>query len=67
MGETLARKNIDETCIVCEQPKTLGIHLFASFICSDCEKDIIQTDTNDPKYKYYINQLKSVIKPEIYS
>ncbi|QQZ09473.1 sigma factor G inhibitor Gin [Heyndrickxia vini] len=67
MGETLAKKNISENCIICEQPKILGIHLYTSFICSDCEKDIVQTDTNDPKYEYYINQLKLVIKPEIYS
>ncbi|GIN42293.1 MULTISPECIES: sigma factor G inhibitor Gin [Heyndrickxia] len=58
---------VGETCIICEQPRHNGIHLYTSFICLECEKDIVQTDTNDPKYKYYINQLKLVVKPEIYS
>lgn len=49
-----------ETCIVCEQNKEKGIHLYTSFICEDCEKDMVLTDTNDPKYKYYIERLKMI-------
>lgn len=67
MGTMAVKKNVGETCIICDQPKNRGIHLYTSFICSDCEKDIIQTDTNNPKYKYYIKQLKLITKPEIFS
>jgi hypothetical protein len=60
-------KNIGETCIICEQEKHRGIHLYTRFICLDCEKDIIHTETNDPKYQYYLTKLKKVSTPEIYS
>jgi hypothetical protein len=33
----------------------------------DCEKDLIQTDTSDPKYKYFLKQLKKITTPEIFS
>jgi len=60
-------QNHGETCIICEHKKIEGIHLYTKFICMDCEKDMIQTDTSDPKYKYYLTQLKKVNTPEIYS
>ncbi len=56
-----------EKCVVCEQIKSVGIHLYTSYICHDCERVIIQTDTSDPKYRHYIKQLKKITQPEIYS
>jgi hypothetical protein len=56
-----------EYCVICEQKKMKGIHLYTSFICTECEKNIIKTETDDPKYKYYINQLKKVTKPQIFT
>lgn len=61
------RKQNGEHCTVCEEIKLKGIHLYASFICIDCEKDILITDTNDPKYKYYLQKLKKITTPEIFS
>jgi hypothetical protein len=60
-------KNIGETCIICEEMKYKGIHLYTRFICTDCEKDILQTETDDPKYHYYLKKLKKITTPEIYS
>lgn len=60
MNSVAVGRTIGETCIVCEQLKEKGIHLYTSFICEDCEKDMVVTDTNDPKYKYYIERLKIV-------
>ncbi|WP_019244535.1 MULTISPECIES: sigma factor G inhibitor Gin [Bacillus] len=54
-------------CIICEQLKFEGIHLYTSFVCRDCEKEIIQTDTSDSKYKYYLQQLRKISKPQIYN
>ncbi|GIN88418.1 anti-sigma-G factor Gin [Heyndrickxia sporothermodurans] len=65
--DMIEKKDDRDTCIICDQLKKGGIHLYTSFICSECEKDIVQTDTNDPKYQFYVNQLKMVTKPEIYS
>lgn len=56
-----------EKCIICEQQKQQGIHLYTSFICEDCEKDIVITETDDPKYHYYIQQLKAINQYRIYS
>lgn len=67
MGVGNMNESTLETCIICEQRKKKGIHLYTSFICIDCEKEMLQTDTNDPKYQYFIKRLKCAAKPEIFS
>lgn len=56
-----------ELCVVCEERKMRGIHLYTSFICADCERDMVSTETNDPKYIYFLTRLKKVAVPGIYS
>ncbi|MEH7457078.1 carnitine--CoA ligase [Bacillus pseudomycoides] len=53
-------KSKDEVCIVCENKRDNGIHVRTSFICGDCERDMVRTDTNDPKYIYYLQQLRKI-------
>nr|WP_295975407.1 sigma factor G inhibitor Gin [uncultured Bacillus sp.] len=60
-------KQISETCVICGEKKERGIHLYTSFLCMDCERDIILTETNDPKYKDYLKKLKKITTPEIFS
>ncbi|WP_066302031.1 sigma factor G inhibitor Gin [Bacillus sp. FJAT-29937] len=67
MSSLLAKKHIGEKCVICEQTKLRGIHLYTSFICTDCESDLIATDTSNPKYKYYLKQLKKITNPELLS
>ncbi|WP_462410016.1 sigma factor G inhibitor Gin [Neobacillus sp. Marseille-QA0830] len=67
MNSFLAHHHLEETCVICEIQKPKGIHLYTSFICTDCEKDLIQTNTNDPKYKYFLQKLKKINTPEIFS
>lgn len=67
MGRTVTDAQIGEQCVVCEQVKPAGIHLYTSFICTECEQIMIQTDTSDPKYKFYVDKLRKVTKPGIYS
>ncbi|CAG9614382.1 Anti-sigma-G factor Gin [Bacillus rhizoplanae] len=50
----------EETCIVCEDKKDSGIHLYTSFICESCEREMIETSTNDPKYMFYLQQLRKI-------
>ncbi|WP_428910305.1 sigma factor G inhibitor Gin [Niallia sp. Krafla_26] len=64
---TAAREKKGETCVICDEQKDKGIHLYTSFICIECEKDVILTETNDPKYKYYLSKLRKVTKPGIVS
>lgn len=67
LNSTAAKNSVGESCVVCEEVKMVGIHLYTTFICEECEKNIIHTDTNNPKYKYYLKQLKKVNNPEIFS
>jgi hypothetical protein len=62
-----AREPRGEACVICEEQKDKGIHLYTSFICTKCEQDIIMTDTNDPKYKYFLNKLRKITAPGIFS
>lgn len=48
------------TCIVCSKHKDVGIRIFQSFLCADCEREIVQTDVLDEKYPYYIDRMKQI-------
>nr|WP_114746947.1 sigma factor G inhibitor Gin [Falsibacillus pallidus] len=67
LGTAVSRQYLEEVCVVCDERRAKGIHLYTSFICSECEEDMVRTDTRDPKYKYYIDRLKKITTPEIYS
>ncbi|MEH7108562.1 sigma factor G inhibitor Gin [Bacillus sp. JJ1764] len=67
LNSFLAQHHTEEACVICEDLKPKGIHLYNSFICIECERDLIQTDTTDPKYKYFLQQLKKITTPEIFS
>jgi hypothetical protein len=56
-----------EFCVICNKQKEKGIHLYTSFICTECEQEMIHTNTNEPKYQYYIKKLRRVKKTQIYS
>lgn len=60
-------KQKGEICIVCDREKSVGIHLYTSFICVDCEREMISTQTSDPKYQYYLEKLRRVKNPPLYS
>ncbi|MBO1582618.1 sigma factor G inhibitor Gin [Bacillus sp. XF8] len=49
-----------EVCIICENRKDDGIHVHMSFICDTCEREMVETETNDPKYIYYLQQLRKI-------
>lgn len=55
--------SIGETCVICEEHKEKGIYLYFRFICSECENEMVSTETDDEKYKYYLDQLRKVTEP----
>lgn len=67
LSSLLTERQIGENCVICEQMKMKGIHLYTSFICMECEHDLIHTDTDHPNYKFFLKQLKKVNTPEIFS
>ncbi|MCU5380342.1 sigma factor G inhibitor Gin [Bacillus cereus] len=50
----------NEVCIVCEAERKEGIYVYNNLICYECEKDMVNTETNDPKYIYYLKQLRKL-------
>ncbi|MGE6850835.1 sigma factor G inhibitor Gin [Bacillus tropicus] len=53
-------KSQNEVCIVCETERKEGIYVYNNLICYECEKDMVNTKTNDPKYIYYLKQLRKL-------
>ncbi|SHG70980.1 sigma factor G inhibitor Gin [Ornithinibacillus halophilus] len=56
-----------EQCGICEDRKEKGIHLYNMFICLDCEHNMIHTEPREEKYQYYLQKLKNINKPKLYS
>ncbi|GAA3892582.1 anti-sigma-G factor [Anoxybacillus suryakundensis] len=56
-----------KTCMICNEQNKNGIYIFHHFICMDCHNDLIQTETNDEKYKFYVDRLKKIGENKIYS
>lgn len=48
------------TCIVCSEEKEFGIRIFNQFLCTECEREIVQTDVQDEKYAFYIDRMKQI-------
>jgi hypothetical protein len=67
MSTTTNREFIGETCVICELSKDKGIHLYTSFICTDCESEMVHTQTNHPNYKFYLQQMRKITQPTIFS
>ncbi|WP_235822060.1 sigma factor G inhibitor Gin [Gottfriedia luciferensis] len=59
--------NVSTKCVVCEENKEQGIHIIQAFICDECEKKIVATETDAPLYQSFVEKLKSIntIKEEI--
>ncbi len=66
MGTISSKHENGEICIICEQKKVDGIHLYTSFICTQCERKMVSTETNDPQYKFFIKQLKKINSTKIF-
>ncbi|MDG5789957.1 sigma factor G inhibitor Gin [Evansella sp. AB-P1] len=54
------KQNSLQDCLICEEEKDRGIHLLNYFICVECEKDIVQSETEDRGYKLYLDRLRKV-------
>jgi hypothetical protein len=65
--ESLAAKSTGEACVVCEKSKSLGIRVWNQFLCVECERKIVSTDTDDEQYHYYLKQLRKVSLPQVNS
>jgi hypothetical protein len=56
-----------EYCGICEEKKQRGIHLHNLFICTECEYNMIHTEPREEKYNYYLQKLKNMNQPSLFS
>lgn len=63
----MKRIKLNEQCGICEEEKVEGIRLCQLFICGDCERNMIHTEPREEKYNYYLQKLKNMNQPALYS
>ncbi|MCT2534285.1 sigma factor G inhibitor Gin [Aquibacillus koreensis] len=56
-----------EVCGVCDLEKPKGIHLYNLFICCECEQKMVHTEPSEEQYKFYLDKLKHINQPKLYS
>lgn len=54
-------------CGICEEEKVRGIHVYNMFICTECEYNMIHTEPREEKYNYYLQKLKNINQPTLFS
>lgn len=60
-------KRTFENCSICEEEKEHGIHLYTLFICKECEHNMVHTEPHEEKYRYYVQKLKNISQPKLFS
>ncbi len=56
----MALEMMEQNCLICNHPHTVGINVLEKRICLKCEQEIVETDWNDPKYDEYVASLKKL-------
>lgn len=49
-----------QACIICGQKKEEGIVIVSHFICEECEAEMIRTEAEDAKYRFFIGRMKKI-------
>lgn len=49
-----------QTCIICGETKVEGIRIVSHFICEDCEAEMVRTEAEDDKYRFFIGRMKQI-------
>ncbi|RYL89800.1 sigma factor G inhibitor Gin [Sporolactobacillus sp. Y61] len=55
-----AHAPIHETCMICNQLKSEGLHIGNQLICDSCRRTIVKTDVTDWKYGFLIKKLSQL-------
>jgi hypothetical protein len=49
-----------QACIICGQEKEEGSVIVSHFICEDCESEMVRTEAEDAKYRFFIGRMKKI-------
>lgn len=52
-----------KTCIICDAAKENGIEIISHFICEDCEAEMVRTNTEEAKYRFFVGRMKQIVMP----
>ncbi|WP_368506032.1 sigma factor G inhibitor Gin [Alkalihalophilus sp. As8PL] len=55
---------LGEKCMCCNQVGNEGLHVFKSFICHLCEKEIVGVECEQEHYQHYISNLRDILPSE---
>ncbi|WP_163539402.1 sigma factor G inhibitor Gin [Gracilibacillus sp. YIM 98692] len=56
----MSEKVIQKHCGICEKEKEDGIFLYHFFICSECEKEIVNTKPGESNYQMFVKKLRAI-------
>jgi hypothetical protein len=51
----------ENKCFLCCSAAEKGIHLFNNFICSECEKKIVNSSGSEKSYGDYVEKIKQIL------
>jgi hypothetical protein len=54
-------------CMICGQRQESGILILSVFLCDECETEMVETDAQDVRYPYFIEQMKRVFIRKMHS
>jgi hypothetical protein len=50
----------DRRCIICGKEEGKGLFIYESFVCQTCEREMVHTNVEDDKYRFFIQKLKKI-------
>ena len=54
-------------CGICDEEKEQGMYLYHLFICASCEREIVNTEPEEPVYQEFVRKLQAITKPKQFS
>jgi|LSQX01.1.fsa_nt_gb hypothetical protein len=52
----------EKKCFFCKAGKKTGLNVLKDFICFECEKEIANLSSGDPRYYIYVRDIKKFWK-----
>ncbi|MBA4603899.1 sigma factor G inhibitor Gin [Thermoactinomyces mirandus] len=50
-----------QICMVCQQKRNNGLRILNNYICDACEKEIVECDSRQILYGYFVWKLRALI------
>ncbi|RWZ50140.1 hypothetical protein EQV77_17595 [Halobacillus fulvus] len=50
-------KVLRDNCSICSKKTDRGLYLLQVYICHSCEKEMLKTPADDPKYQFFVDQM----------